>query len=231
MSTGPKGKTRIVTVHPPIVRIAHWLNVVAIFIMVGSGWHIYNNVPVIPWLTFPNWLTFGGNPSLTYRLHGDTGFGNALLWHFAAMWLLVANGLIYVGYGLFSGRFRRKLLPIRVREIVAEVVNALTFKLAHDDISIYNAVQKLLYIGVLFVLALVVVSGLAIWKPVQFQELTALFGGFQGARLVHFICMAAIVLFVLVHVTLALLVPSTLLAMITGRARVPDDAAASHPAE
>jgi thiosulfate reductase cytochrome b subunit len=212
--------TRVITVHPPLVQIWHWLNVLAIFIMVGSGWHIYNNVPVIPWLTFPDWATLGGERELTYKLHGDVGFGNALLWHFAAMWLLVVNGLMYVGYGLISGRFRRKFLPIAARGVVSDVRDALTFKLAHADISVYNSVQKLLYVGVLSVLGLIVLSGLAVWKPVQFQHLAALFGGFQGARLVHFLCMSAIVLFVVVHVTLALLVPSTLVAMFTGKARV-----------
>jgi thiosulfate reductase cytochrome b subunit len=223
----------VVVVHPPIVRIAHWLNVVAIFIMVGSGWHIYNNVPIFAWLTFPEWATIAGDRELTYKLHGDVGFGNALLWHFAAMWLLVLNGLVYVSYGLISGRFRRKLLPISIRAIITDIVEALRFKLSHDDISVYNAVQKLLYVGILCVLALVVLSGLAIWKPVQFQELTALFGGFQGARLIHFLCMSAIVLFVAVHVTLALVVPSTLVAMVTCRARIPvgADAAPLHPAE
>jgi thiosulfate reductase cytochrome b subunit len=211
---------RRIVVHPPAVQIAHWLNVVAIFIMVGSGWHIYDNVPIFPWLTFPKWATIGGDPELTYKLHGDVGFGNALLWHFAAMWLLVVNGLFYVGYGLLSGRFYRKFLPISPREVVKDLRDALTFKLQHADISVYNAVQKLMYVGVLGVLGLIVLSGLAIWKPVQLQVLTALFGGFQGARLVHFLCMTAIVLFVLVHVTLALLVPSTLVAMFTGKANV-----------
>lgn len=213
--------TRIVTVHPWPVQVWHWLNVIAIFIMVGSGWHIYDNVPVIPWLTFPDWATLGGDPDLTYRLHGDVGFGNALLWHFAAMWLLVLNGLGYVTYGVASGRFHRKLWPISAGGLVSDVRDALTFKLAHADISVYNSVQKLLYVGILAVLGLIVISGLAVWKPVQFQTLAALMGGFQGARLVHFLCMSAIVLFVVVHVTLALLVPSTLVAMLTGRARVP----------
>jgi thiosulfate reductase cytochrome b subunit len=217
----PRGATRVVTVHPPLVQVWHWLNVIAIFIMVGSGWHIYNNVPVIPWLTFPDWATLGGEPELTYKLHGDVGFGNALLWHFATMWLLVVNGVVYGVYGLASGRFRRKLLPISASGIVADVRDALTFKLAHEDISVYNSVQKLLYVGILCVLVLIVLSGLAVWKPVQLQSLAALFGGFQGARLVHFLCMSAIVAFVVVHVTLALLVPSTLRAMVTGRARVP----------
>jgi thiosulfate reductase cytochrome b subunit len=213
--------TYVVTLHPAIVRVTHWLNAIAIFIMIGSGWRIYNNDPIFAWINFPLFATLGGDPDLTYKLNGDVGFSNALLWHFAAMWLLVVNGLVYVGYGLVSGRFRRKLLPISPREIIATVGAALRLKLVHDDISVYNAIQKLLYLGILFVLALIVLSGLAIWKPVQFQELTAFFGGFQGARLVHFLCMSAIVGFILIHVSLALLVPSTLLAMVTGRARVP----------
>lgn len=212
---------RIVTVHPAIVRITHWLNVVAVFIMIGSGWRIYNNDPIFVWINFPLFATLGGDPDLTYKLNGDVGFSNALLWHFAAMWLLVVNGLVYVGYGLVSGRFRRKLLPISPRETLVTISDALRLRLAHDDVSVYNPVQKLLYLSILCVLALIVLSGLAVWKPVQFQELTALFGGFQGARLVHFLCMSAIVGFILIHVSLALLVPSTLLAMVTGRARVP----------
>lgn len=225
MSEAEGHATRVVTVHPPIIRIAHWVNVVAIFIMIGSGWRIYDNVPIIPWLTFPNFVTLGGDPEVTYKLNGDVGFSNALLWHFAKMWLLVVNGLVYIAYGLISGRFRRKLLPLSVSAVIADLTAAARLKLSHEDISVYNAVQKLLYIGILCVLVVIVLSGVAIWKPVQFQELTALFGGFQGARLVHFLCMSAIVAFVLVHVTLALLVPSTLLAMITGRARIPQDPA------
>jgi thiosulfate reductase cytochrome b subunit len=227
MKAVAEGQSRVIEVHPPIVRISHWLNVVAIFIMVGSGWRIYDNVPIFAWLKFPYWATIAGDPGLTYKLNGDSGFSNALLWHFAAMWLLFLNGVFYIAYGLISGRFRRKLLPLSIRAIIADLVDALRFTLSHEDISVYNAVQKLLYIGILLVLALIVLSGLAIWKPVQFQELTALLGGFQGARLVHFLCMSAIVLFVIVHVALALIVPSTLLAMVTGRARVP---AGSEPA-
>ena len=214
---------RTLVIHPAVVRICHWVNVVAIFVMIGSGWHIYNNVPIFPTITFPNWLTIAGDPDITYQRNGDAGFSNALLWHFAAMWLLVINGSLYVGYGIVSGRLRRKLFPISPREIIADVKAALTFRLSHDDISMYNAVQKTLYVGVLMVLGLIVLSGLAIWKPVQLQELTALFGGFQGARLVHFLCMSAVVLFIIVHVSLALLVPSTLVAMVTGKARVPVD--------
>jgi thiosulfate reductase cytochrome b subunit len=108
------------------------------------------------------------------------------------------------------------LLPIRFSELVADIRDALRFRLAHDDPTRYNMVQRLLYIGVLVAGVLIVLSGLAIWKPVQFSELLALFGDFQTARFVHFLSMSAIVGFVVIHVTLALLVPHTLIAMITG---------------
>ena len=133
------------------------------------------------------------------------------------MWVLVINGLVYVTLGLVTGRFRRKLLPITPSDVFADTKAALTFKLAHDDLSKYNAVQKLLYSGAILCGILIVLSGIAIWKPVQFQELTFLFGGYDFARYVHFFAMAAIVGFLLVHVLLALLVPKSLRAMIAGK--------------
>ena len=190
--------------HPAPVRIMHWINALAMFIMIGSGWKIYDDNVLFGWLHIPESLTFG-----RWLQHG-------LEWHFFGMWLLALNGLAYVAYGLATGRFRRMLLPLRARELVATFKDALRLRLAHDDLTHYNAVQKLLYIGVILVGILIVLSGLALWKPVQLSELLALFGSFQNARLVHFLCMSAIVLFVLVHVALALLVPRTLLAMITG---------------
>jgi len=192
------------TIHPGWVRVCHWVNALAILVMVGSGWQIYNASPLFGF-TFPGSITLGG------------WLAGALLWHFAAMWVLVVNGIVYVTLGIFTGRFRRKLFPIRPSEVVADVKAALTFKLAHDDLSHYNAVQKLLYSGVILAGVVIVLSGLSIWKPVQFQELTALFGGYDTARYVHFFAMAAIVGFLIVHVALALIVPRSLRAMITGR--------------
>jgi thiosulfate reductase cytochrome b subunit len=190
--------------HPTIVRMTHWINAVAIVILTLSGWQIHNAHPILPF-TIPNAMTLGG------------WLAGALLWHFAAMWLLVANFLVLAVYGLLSGRYRRRLWPIRPREIVADLRDALTGRLGHDPAGDYNAVQKLLYAGVLGLIILVIASGLAIWKPVQLQGLTMLFGGFQGARLVHFLAMAGIVAFAVVHVAMALLVPRTLRAMILGR--------------
>lgn len=219
-----------VLVHPGIVRVTHWLNAIAILIMVGSGWRIYNNVPIFHWIEFPLWATLGGDPDLTYARNSDVGFSNALLWHLAGMWLFVVNGLVYLTYSIASGRLYRRMLPIRAREVVATIADTLRFKLAHEDLTVYNAVQKLLYLGVIAAMILAAISGLSLWKPVQFQSLITLFQSFQGARLVHFLCMSAIVLFLVVHVALALFVPRTLLSMITGRVRAPA-APALQPAE
>ncbi|HXZ47226.1 MAG TPA: cytochrome b/b6 domain-containing protein, partial [Pseudolabrys sp.] len=129
---------------------------------------------------------------------------------------VVINGIVYVTLGIATGRFRRKLLPIRPSDVIADVKAALWFKLAHDDLSHYNAVQKLLYTGVIIAGIILVLSGISIWKPVQFQELTALFGGYDAARYVHFFAMATVVGFLIVHVALAVIVPKSLRAMITG---------------
>ena len=191
-------------IHPLIVRTTHWLNAIAVVIMTLSGWQIYNASPIFPF-SFPAWMTLGG------------WLGGAIQWHFAAMWLLMANGLIYLAYGLASGRIRKRFFPIDPREVVRDLLDAFKGKLSHDDMAHYNGVQKLLYAGVVGALILVVLSGLAIWKPVQLWWLTAAFGGFQGARLVHFLAMAVIAGFVVVHVVMALIVPKTIRAMVFGR--------------
>lgn len=196
--------------HPLPLRIMHWINALAMIIMIGSGWKIYNDEVLFGWLHFPEWITIGGGPE------------GALQWHFAAMWLLMVNGLFYLGYGIATGRFRRKLFPIRPRELIANIRDALRFRLGHDDITRYNAVQKLLYAGIIVVIVVQVLSGLAVWKPVQLSELAALFYDFQGARLAHFLGMAAIVVFLIIHVALALIVPKTIGAMITGGPNVDD---------
>ena len=191
-------------VHPLHVRIAHWINAVAVLVMIGSGWQIYNASPLFGF-EFPQSATLGG------------WLGGGLLWHFAAMWLLIANGLTYVLLGLVTGRFRRKLLPILPADIARDLAAVVAGKLSHEDISRYNAIQKALYIGVLLTGAVIVASGFAIWKPVQLRELAALFGGYEGARLVHFGAMVVISLFLVVHVVMAFLVPKSLRAMIRGR--------------
>jgi thiosulfate reductase cytochrome b subunit len=191
-------------IQPAWVRAMHWTNAVAMILMIMSGWQIYNASPLFPF-RFASSITLGG------------WLGGALLWHFAAMWLLMINGLVYLVTGLATGRFRKKLLPITPTGVLSDVKAALTFKLAHDDLSTYNYVQKALYAGIIAVGVVIVLSGLSIWKPVQLHWLVSLFGGYDWARYVHFFCMSAIVLFLIVHVALALLVPKSLRAMIIGR--------------
>jgi thiosulfate reductase cytochrome b subunit len=198
--------------HPLPVRVMHWINAIAIFIMIGSGWKIYDDDVIFGWLHFPDFLTIG-----KWAQHG-------LQWHFFGMWIFVLNGLAYLAYGIATGRFRRKLFPISVRELLATVGDALRFRLAHDDLTHYNAVQKMLYLGIILVGILIVISGLALWKPVQFSEPASLFGNFQTIRFAHFLCMSAIVGFLLVHVALELLVPQSLVAMLTGGPVVDDGA-------
>jgi thiosulfate reductase cytochrome b subunit len=203
MTQAPAGAA----IHPAWVRVTHWVNALAMFVMITSGWRIYNASPLFAFL-FPPEITIGD---------GLDGLSGALLWHFAAMWLLVVNGLVYLALGIVGGRFRRKLLPIRPADVVHDLGAALTGKLSHDDLSVYNAVQRLLYLGVIAAGIVIVLSGISIWKPVQVQELTAAFGGYNAARFVHFFAMAAIAGFLVVHVVLAIVVPKSLLAMIRGR--------------
>src|SRR5947208_2659283 len=186
--------TKAKAIQPAWVRALHWTNAFAMILMIMSGWQIYNASPLFGF-RFSGAITLGG------------WLGGALLWHFAAMWLLMVNGLVYVVLGLATGRFRKKLLPITPAGVFADTRAALTGKLSHADLATYNYVQKLLYAGIIAVGIVVVLSGLSIWKPVQLQYLTALFGGYDIARYVHFVCMALIVAFLVVHVALALLVP------------------------
>jgi len=203
----------------------HWLNALAIVILILSGWKIYNDEVLFGWLHFPEWMTMGGEAQ------------GGLQWHFFAMWLLMANGLCYLVYGIWTGRFRRQLFPIPPREVLSNIRDALAFRLSHQNITRYNAVQKLLYAGIIAVVVVQVLSGWAVWKPVQLSELAAVFGSFQGSRLVHFMGMAAIVAFLVVHVALALVVPKTIVAMVTGGPHVDSqdtakvDDAHSQPAE
>ncbi|MFW0759192.1 cytochrome b/b6 domain-containing protein [Pseudomonas sp. H11T01] len=192
-------------VHPLPVRLTHWINAVGMPCMIMSGWGIYNASPLFAF-RFPHWSTLGG------------WLGGSIAVHLAVMWLLVVNGLIYLAYGLVSRHFRRQLLPISVPAIKQDLSDALHLKLTHH-LGHYNAVQRVLYWLVLLLGVLVVLSGLAIWKPVQLQDLVQLMGGYDMARYVHFFAMSGIGLFVVIHIVLVVLVPRTLLPMITGRTR------------
>jgi thiosulfate reductase cytochrome b subunit len=196
-----------IRLHPLLVRVTHWVNAFAILIMVASGWRIYNASPLFGF-RFPGELTLGG------------WLAGAIQWHFAAMWLLAVNGVIYLVYGIVSGHLRRKLLPLNPSAVFRDVRDALRGRLVHDDLSVYNAAQRAAYLGAIVILLALVASGLVVWKPVQFHALGVLMGDYEGARLLHFFAMAALVLFVLVHVAMVLLVPRTLPSMFTGRVKI-----------
>jgi thiosulfate reductase cytochrome b subunit len=195
----PTPKRRVI--HPWPLRVMHWLNAIAIVVMIGSGWQIYNASPLFG-VTFPRVITIGD------------WLGAAIAWHLAFMWLLGINGLVYVVWKLASGHYR-KFLPLSPASVLRDLRAALQFQLKHEP-GMYNAVQKLLYLGVLFAGLVAVLSGLAIWKPVQLWPLSDLFGGFVTSRYVHFFAMAAIVAFFAIHLTLVALVPKVLPPMITG---------------
>lgn len=204
----PRARREGRPLHPLPIRIMHWINAAAMLVMITSGWGIYDDDVIIRGLHFSGSLRLGdwAAPSLN--------------WHFAGMWLLGINGLVYLIYGVITGRLRERLLPIRLADFIHTVRDTLHFKIAHEDLTTYNAVQKLLYIVVILAGVSQVVTGLAIWKPVQFSGLVSLLGGFQSARIIHFAGMTVIVGFLVVHVLLALLVPKTLWAMLSGGPRV-----------
>jgi thiosulfate reductase cytochrome b subunit len=205
--------------HPLSRRILHWVMAFSVLVMIGSGWRIYNASPIFDF-TFPEWITLGGDVDASLARHGDPGVASAIAWHFAAMWTLAAAYLLFLLLGLVSGHFRRDFLPMGPRSVMRDMIAALRFRLEHR-LGQYNAVQKMAYWGVLAAVGVMILSGIAIWKPVQSYPLELLFGSFQGARIVHFLVMTGIVFFLAVHVGLTLLVPRTLLAMVAGRATEP----------
>jgi thiosulfate reductase cytochrome b subunit len=194
-------------IHRLPVRLTHWINAAAMSVMISSGWRIYDASPLFPFV-FPEWMTLGG------------WLGGALAWHFAAMWVLAANFTIYLAYGLVSGHLRRCMFPLRPRDILRDFIQAMRLRLMHKD-GEYNSVQRLFYISAVALTAAAIGSGLGLWKPVQFAPLTALLGGYEAARRVHFLAMAGLVGFIVVHLALVAIVPRTLVSMLTGRVPLP----------
>jgi thiosulfate reductase cytochrome b subunit len=197
--------TESAPIHPVWMRISHWLNALAVLVLVTSGWRIYNAAPFFPF-EIPAGLTLGG------------WLGGALQWHFAAMWLLAANGLVYLAMNIASGRLARKFFPLTPRGILQDVLAALRGKLSHADPRHYNSVQRAAYLFVMLDIIVLVLSGLVLWKSVQFGLLRELLGGYDFARRIHFVAMALLVGFVGVHLVMVALVPKTLLTMLSGRA-------------
>ena len=191
-------------IHPVWLRATHWLNALAVVILVMSGWRIYNASPLFDF-KFAKAITLGG------------WLGGAIQWHFAAMWLLAAHGLVSLMFNAGTGRIVRKFFPLSPRAIIADIGSALRGHLSHADPRQYNAVQRAAYLFVMVDAVLLVLSGLVLWKSVQFPLLRELLGGYEAARLVHFFAMAAMVAFVAIHLAMVALVPRTFLTMIRGR--------------
>ena len=191
-------------IHPLWLRITHWMNALAVVLMAMSGWRIYNASPLFGF-RFADSLTLGG------------WLGGALQWHFAAMWLLLANGLAYLLLNAGNGRLLKQFFPLSPRTLLADLHAALRGHLSHADPRRYNSVQRLAYLFVMADSVLLVLSGLVLWKSVQFPLLRELLGGYETARHVHFFAMAALVGFVVVHLAMVAVVPRTLRAMTLGR--------------
>lgn len=186
------------------MRASHWINLLAVVLMATSGWRIYNAAPFFNFRV-PGAITLGG------------WLGGALQWHFAGMWLLVLNGLIYLALNVSSGRLARKFFPLTLAVIRHDLRDALRGQLSHADPRRYNGLQRAAYLFAIADLALLVLSGLVLWKSVQIPFLTEATGGYEAARRVHFIAMAALMAFVAGHLVMVALVPRTLVAMIRGR--------------
>jgi thiosulfate reductase cytochrome b subunit len=210
------GQRLEVQTHPLAARVTHWLMALAIVVLIGSGWRIYNASPIFGF-RFPETFTLGGDVNDALALHNDPGVASAIAWHFAAMWLLALSYFGFMLWNTITGHFWRDFLPIGPVSFMRDFIAAATFRLEHR-LGEYNVVQRVAYWGALFSVAMMLLSGIAIWKPVQTYPLETLFGGFQGARIVHFVFMAAISLFIVIHVALVILVPKTFVAMTLGRA-------------
>ena len=200
----PRADRRDGTVFPLWLRITHWLNAIGVVVMVMSGWRIFNASPFFT-IHFPDSITIGG------------WLGGALQWHFAAMWIIFLNGVFYLLANLATRRLFTQFFPLSPRAIWNDFVAALRGKLSHDDLRHYNAVQRFAYLFVIVDIAVLVISGLVLWKNVQFPLMRELLGGYETARRFNFIAMTGIVGFFIVHIAMVALVPRTLIAMIRGR--------------
>ena len=204
--------------HHWIVRVTHWVNAIALTLMVGSGLRIFNAYPAFarrgeqfccyPFehKAIPDYLTFGG------------WLGGARHWHFALMWILVLNGLVYLTFIYLHGEWR-DLVPRRgdARDALAMLKFYLFVSKTHPKQGKHNAMQKVTYFALPVLAIVLVLTGLAIWKPVQLGWITALFGGFVWARYWHFMTMVGLIALSFAHVFMVFAVdPYSMQSMVTG---------------
>ncbi|MBI3181095.1 MAG: cytochrome b/b6 domain-containing protein [Myxococcales bacterium] len=205
--------------HPWPIRLTHWANAALLVVMAGSGLQIFVAYPALgpvadlawwyplQWKEPPHALTLGG------------WLAGARHWHFAFAWAFFLNGLAYALYLAASGEWRERLFfPRRdLRHAVATFLYYLRLARRPAPIGLYNGLQRLAYTSVLLIAPLEVLAGLALFKPVQLPRLTALLGGYEGARAIHLLVLAGLALFTTIHVVQVALHPRTFLAMTLGR--------------
>jgi thiosulfate reductase cytochrome b subunit len=206
---------------PAAIRLTHWCNVVFLVLMAGSGLQIFTAYPALgprgaqySWYPFqnippPRWLTIGG------------WLAGGRHWHFAIAWFFIANGLVYLTYFFASGEWRRRLFrPARdSRNAVFQFAYYIRLRKSPPAADFYNGLQRLAYTGVALLAVIMVLSGLAIYKPVQLYPLTLLFGGYDGARVVHLAGLCLLAMFVAAHLVLVSLHPREIVDMISGGKR------------
>src|SRR5271155_4215549 len=206
---------------PAAIRLAHWINIPLLVIMAGSGLQIFAAYPALGprgglyrWYPFqndapPSWLRFGG------------WLAGARHWHFAIAWFLIFNGVIYLIYVIASGEWRRRVfIPSRdTSNALAMFAYYLRLRKTPPTEDFYNGLQRLAYTSAILFAAVVVLSGLAIYKPVQLHLLTGLFGGYDSARVVHLACLVLLAFFAATHIVLVALHPRTIVTMVTGGQR------------
>ena len=175
--------------HPLVIRLTHWVNFISLAIMVMSGWKIYNASPLFGF-EFPPIVTIGG------------WLAGARQWHFFAMWLFVINGTVWVAYNILSRHGRKTTLFLRgdVSGVLPMVQYYLRLRKEHPPATKYNSLQKLAYTTIPIAALGIILTGIGIYWPVQFAWLTAIFRGYEGARILHFFFMVAIVSFFLGHI-------------------------------
>lgn len=209
------------SVHPLPIRLAHWINIPLLAIMAGSGLQIYAAYPNLgprggryAWyplqgVTPPGWMRFGG------------WLAGARHWHFAVAWFLILNGLIYLGYLIFSGEWRRRMFLLRRdgTSAIAMVAYYVRLHATPPPEDFYNGLQRLAYTSAIAFAVIAVFSGLAIYKPVQLHLLTAAFGGYDFARVIHLGALAMLAMFTATHLVLVALHPRTIVNMISGGPR------------
>jgi thiosulfate reductase cytochrome b subunit len=210
--------TRLAKKHPRVIRWSHWLNVPLLALMIWSGLLIYwandvyriglGSVTLVHFFPDALYRAFG----LEYRL------AEGLAWHFTVMWLFALNGLVYVLYTAFSGEWR-DLLPNRrtLREALQVLLHDLRLSKVAPPPRKFNGAQQLAYTTVILMGAGSLVTGLAIYKPVQLAWLTWCLGGYEMARLEHFALAFGYVVFFVIHITQVVRAGwNNLRAMVTG---------------